>query len=394
MATTLQPLSATNRDQTLDALRGFALAGVLFVFCVSDIDTPKKYVNSFWDDLIDWPKWILVENRMYGMLIVIFGMGFSVQVSKAIQKGESLVPVFLRRLTGLLIIGFIHALLLSNRDILMFYAVAGFALLPARNFSNRQLMIFMIAVFFLLVTPIIKMIFRFGDPWQGAGDLTEPNNFFDHIQFNWRYFKAYHQLYGIYIDMLFHFLLGFYLHRSGLLNKLKENKKFRKKLLLISLACFIILGTLFYAWIDPEVWPAMFKMKNSLQKSLLSIVLKTYWHAWILCCVVLYITILIALSSNNNFKKLFQPLAAFGQMALSNYLIQSIILVPYALLFNKFNNMPPFKGFILFLIVFAFQLLFSVWWLKRYRFGPFEWLLRSFTYWKRQPLRFQNHLTI
>ena len=167
-----------------------------------------------------------------------------------------------------------------------------------------------------------------------------------------------------------------------------------KKLLLISLACFIILGTLFYTWIDREVWPAMFKMKNSLQKSLLTIVLKIYWHAWILSCVVLYITLLVAFSSNNNFKKLFQPLAAFGQMALSNYLIQSLILVPYALLFNKFNNMPHFKGFILFLIVFAFQLLFSMWWLKRYRFGPFEWLLRSFTYWKWQPLRFQNHLTV
>ena len=392
MATTLQPLSATNRDQTLDILRGFALAGVLFVFCVSDIGSPKEYINSFWDDLIAWPKWVLIENRMYGMLIVIFGMGFSVQVSKASQKGESLVPVFLRRLTGLLIIGFIHAVLISNRDILMFYALAGFALLPARNFSNRQLMIFMIVVFFLLVTPVIKMLA--GNPWEGAGDLTEPNSFFDHIQFNWTYFQAYHKDYRIYIDMLFHFLLGFYLHRSGFLNKLKESKTFRKKLLLISFACFIILGSLFYTWVDPVAWPAVFKMKNSVQKFLLTTALNIYWQAWIMSCVLLYITILVSLSSNNNFKKLFQPLAAFGQMALSNYLIQSIILVPYALLFNKFNNMPPSKGFILFLIVFAFQLVFSMWWLKRYTFGPFEWLLRSFTYWKRQPLGFQNHLTI
>jgi uncharacterized protein len=119
-----------------------------------------------------------------------------------------------------------------------------------------------------------------------------------------------------------------------------------------------------------------------------------YWQAWIMICVLFYITILVGLSSNNHFKRWLQPLAAFGQMALSNYLIQSLILVPYALLFDKFNNTPPLQGFILFLIVFIFQLLFSVWWLKRFRFGPFEWLLRSFTYWKWQPISFQNPLTV
>jgi uncharacterized protein len=86
-------------------------------------------------------------------------------------------------------------------------------------------------------------------------------------------------------------------------------------------------------------------------------------------------------------KKLLSPLAAFGQMALSNYLIQSLILVPYLLLFNKFENLPPFNGLILFLIVFALQLVFSNWWMSRYTQGPVEWLLRSLTYWKWQKIK-------
>jgi uncharacterized protein len=375
--TTLQPLSQSNRDRSLDILRGFALTGVLFVFCVSDIDAAKDYINSFWDDFIDWPKWVLIEGRMYGMLILIFGMGFGVQVNKAIQKRESLVPVFLRRLTGLLIIGFIHAILISNRDILIFYALAGFALLPARNFSNRQLMWFMIIVFALLVTPFIKMIT--GNPWKNAGNLTEPNNFRDHLDFNWRYFKAYHQLYSIYVDMLFHFLLGFYLYRAGFLEVLKANKKFRKRLLITTLTVFIILGPLYYTWVDPVLWPAISELKDSLQKFLLTTFANIYWQTWIMCCVLLYISILISLSSKDRYKNWFKPLAAFGQMALSNYIMQSLILVPYALWFNKFNDTPPFSGLILFLVVFAFQLFFSVWWLKKYKLGPFEWLLRSFT---------------
>ena len=141
--TTLQPLLQSKRDQSLDILRGFALAGVLFVYCVSDMGAPADHVNSFWDDLVAWPKWVLVENRMYNMLILIFGMGFSVQVNKARQKQESIVTVFLRRLTGLLIIGIIHAIVLSSRDILIFYAIAGFALLPARDLNTRGLMIVM-----------------------------------------------------------------------------------------------------------------------------------------------------------------------------------------------------------------------------------------------------------
>jgi len=49
--------------------------------------------------------------------------------------------------------------------------------------------------------------------------------------------------------------------------------------------------------------------------------------------------------------------------------------------------MPPFSGFILFLIMLALQFLFSKWWMARYTMGPFEWLLRSFTYWKWQPIK-------
>jgi uncharacterized membrane protein YeiB len=62
-------------------------------------------------------------------------------------------------------------------------------------------------------------------------------------------------------------------------------------------------------------------------------------------------------------------------------------LIPYILLTNKFNNLPPFEGFVVFLAVFSIQLVFSSLWMSKYTLGPFEWLLRSFTYWQWQPLR-------
>ncbi len=384
MSTPLQPLSASNRDRSLDILRGFALAGVLFIFCVSDIGPAANYSNSLLDDIIAWPKWIFIESRMYTMLILIFGIGYHVQLEKAKQNNTSLVPVFTRRLIGLLILGFIHAILLSTRDILMFYAIAGAVLLFVRNASSRQILVVLIITFIILITGVLYIFF--GNVWPQTRSLVQPSNYIDHVQYNWQFFKLYHQMYGVYIEMLFHFLLGFWISKAGILKRISENKKFRRKLLFISLIVTAILIPVYYFW-APENFPLVLKKIDSdWQRYLVSRVGGSIWYLLTTACVTLYATALISISKSVK-EKWFRPLVAFGQMALSNYLIQSLVLIPYILLTNKFNDLPPFEGFILFLIVFALQLVFSGWWMSRYTLGPFEWLLRSFTYWKWQSIR-------
>ena len=193
MSTALQLLSQSIRDTSLDMLRGFALAGVLLTFCAGDVGSSDKYTNTFLDEAVKWTKWILIENRMYTMLIIIFGIGFYVQLEKAKQKGVSIVPVFTRRLMGLLLIGFAHAVLLSTRDILMFYGLAGIGLLLVRNATNRQLLLLM-AIIFFVVAPVVAR-FRVG---YTAFSLSQPNNYVDHLRHNWQFFKLYHQIYFIY----------------------------------------------------------------------------------------------------------------------------------------------------------------------------------------------------
>ena len=384
MSTLLQPLSAAKRDRSLDILRGFALAGVLFMFCVSDNGPSYGYTNSLLDEIISWPKYILIENRMYIMLILIFGIGFHVQLEKAKQNNTSIVPVFTRRIIGLLILGFIHAVLISSRDILMFYGVAGLFLLPIRNLSSRQLLIVIGIVFAIMISSIVYILF--GNAWPQIKLLVEPNNYPDYQQYNWQYFKVYHQMYGIYIEMLFHFLLGFWISKAGILKKINENKKFRRRLLIISLVVTAILIP-FYFFILDDLYPVI--MKALVFKWLIYSAAKMFtilWYVLTTACVTLYATILISLSRSGK-EKWFLPLASFGQMALSNYLIQSLVLVPYFLLTNKFRTVSPTEGLILFIVVFALQLLFSTWWMKKYTMGPFEWLLRSFTYWKWQSIR-------
>ena len=384
MATTLQPLSASNRDRSLDILRGFALAGVLFIFCVSDNGPSYGYTNSLLDEIIAWPKYILIENRMYTLLIIIFGIGFHIQLEKANQHATSLVPVFSRRLIGLLVLGFIHAILLSKRDILMFYALAGVVLLLVRKATVQQLLLFM-GILFFIVTPLIQ--YNVPNSWPQAAALVQPNDYPDYVQFNWQWFKLYHQVYFIYIEMLFHFMLGFMISKSGIFQKMKTNKKLRRRLLIISLVSAIIFVPFWYFWL-PEFMPGIAsRITNPRIQFLIGLAYRSLWQLWMLVSVTLYGTILISLKSSGKWKRLLQPLAAFGQMALSNYLIQSLVLVPYFLLTNKFKTVSPTEGLILFIFVFVLQLVFSTWWMKKYTMGPFEWVLRSFTYWKWQPNR-------
>ncbi|TMI78824.1 MAG: DUF418 domain-containing protein [Bacteroidetes bacterium] len=381
MSTALQPLSQSGRDTSLDMLRGFALAGVLLTFCAGDVGSPAAHANTFLDEAVKWTKWILIENRMYTMLIAIFGIGFYVQLEKAKQKGASLVPVFSRRLVGLLLIGFVHAILLSTRDILMFYGLAGIVLLFVRNATNRQLVL-LIAIIFIIV-PIVA---RFGDGFT-AFSLVQPNNYADHLQHNWQFFKLYHQIYPIYCEMTIYFILGFIIGRVGLLRKIKAKKKLRTRLLIISLVGSALLIPLFYFGLADSLGGFVSALHHSWQKFLAVVFFRTLWMLWMLVSVTLWVTTLITIWSTAKGRTWLSPLAPFGQMALSNYLIQSLILVPYLLAFDKYNNVPPFNGFVLFLIVLAMQLLFSSWWMKRYLMGPFEWVLRSFTYWQWQPLK-------
>ena len=384
MPSLLQPLSASNRDKSLDILRGFALAGVLFIFCVSDNAPASGYTNSFFDEVLSWFKWIFIESRMYTMLIIIFGIGFHVQLEKAKQQNKSLVPAFSRRIIGLLVLGFIHAIVLSTRDILMFYGAAGAVLLLVRNASVKQLLLFM-GILFYVVVPIIQ--YNLPNAWPKAAAIIEPNNYADYLQYNWQFFKYYHQVYGIYTEMLFFFMLGFIVSKSGLFQKIKTSSFLRNQLLTLSIGAAIVCIPFWYFW-EPNHLDDFFSgITDKTIRFFISLAYRTFYEVWMLFSATLFAILLIKLSLTVKGKKILAPLASFGQMALSNYLIQSLILVPYLLIADKIKGIGPSEGLIVFVIVLALQLIFSQWWMSRYRFGPFEWLLRSFTYWKWQPNR-------
>lgn len=88
-------------------------------------------------------------------------------------------------------------------------------------------------------------------------------------------------------------------------------------------------------------------------------------------------------------QRLMDRFAAVGRMALTNYLMHSLILttVFYGYGLGLYAQLSRTSQMGLVIVVIAIQLLLSPWWLGRYRFGPVEWLSRSLTYWRRQPMR-------
>jgi uncharacterized protein len=98
---------------------------------------------------------------------------------------------------------------------------------------------------------------------------------------------------------------------------------------------------------------------------------------------------IVILSQHEYWRSIVEPLAAVGRMALSIYLIQTLMFTTlfYGYGFGQAGRIGPAMVFLYAVIFFAFQIVIANWWLQRFRYGPAEWLWRSLTYWERQPMR-------
>ncbi len=176
------------------------------------------------------------------------------------------------------------------------------------------------------------------------------------------------------------FLLGLYAGRRRIFDSVSNNRKFIKKVMCWGLIFGLTVETFYTVWLvllrndfNPGFSFAFHRLMGELGKHSLALG---------------YIAALTLLLQRGVWKKKLAPLASVGQMALTNYLLQSVVFV---LLFfgyglGWFGKVGAFGGLLLALLLFALQIVFSRWWLRHFRFGPFEWLWRSLTYWKFQPM--------
>jgi uncharacterized protein len=154
----LRPIGVSERAEWLDALRGFALLGILLInltaFSGYAFIDPASKAALPWngaDGVLEYLIHALVEAKFYSLFSFLFGLGFAMQLQRAEQRDADFRSVFRRRMAWLLVFGLVHAIFIWFGDILNFYALMGFALLWFRKVSTRVLLG---AAIFCLTAPI------------------------------------------------------------------------------------------------------------------------------------------------------------------------------------------------------------------------------------------------
>ena len=365
-STLIAPTQQKDRITTLDALRGFALLGVL----ITNMLQGYSFVNTRVDEIVATLIRAFAEGSFFPMFSFLFGLGFALQL----RKGEGVLPRFRRRLAVLLGIGLIHLLLIWSGDILFTYAILGFILILFRNKKDRTLLI---SAFFMWLFTTSVLALLGGDdliPTAKPGEGIAPvgDTYLSALVGRLEFFPI--DLIAIFIvgpAVLALFLVGYFIGRRGVRDVL-SNKRFLRRVLLVSL----LTAAPFTLWFLGAI--PIFEGASWL-----------YGLEYLFAGPFIAFAYLAGLSLfREPLEGFLRPFVPVGQMALSNYLGQSLICTtlfyPYA--FGLYG-LGAAATLPISLAIFAFQMVFSAWWLRRYRFGPAEWVWRSLTYGRVQPLR-------
>lgn len=388
---------AASRLAVLDVLRGVALLGILVVnlpFLAHPIydQGASDYLATPLDSTAAWLVAFAFQAKFYVLFSFLFGYGLSLQLNSAQARGGALGPRYARRLFGLAVFGVLHAVFFFIGDILVSYALLGIALWFVRAWSPRALL--RLAAVMMVLAVLARILLALGGELSPAAQL---------------------ELTGLASEARIHYLGSFW---DGVEQRLRD------------LVVFYIFTPLFN-------WPtamAMFALGLAAGKVGVFAEVERYWPPakrslpWALLLGVggnalfataggfrgglsvspvgavalgtlealsapalsfVYVMGALWLARRPGRTRVLAPVQAAGRMSLTNYIGQAVIA---SYLFNGwglglYGQVGAFGCLLLTFAIFTLQLFGSSWWLRYFRQGPDEWLLRSWTYLKWQPWR-------
>lgn len=383
------------RQPLIDALRGFALLGVFLVnlrfFSLDALMTeaaqqalPSAALDHALRTGMEW----LLDMKAITLFSLLFGIGVAMQME---GNTPGRMAAHLRRMAALLVIGLLHSVLLWWGDILLVYAVVGLLLPLFRHLGDRALLVSGVAVA-LLLPPLLS-------PWiRDWVALLTPRAQMNAMALDtlangtlaqawWRNLQlaAWLKLsnWALLFFVLGRFLLGYWAGRRGLLQQPQAHLP-----LLRSLAAGGLLLGAAFLWVDAtadalkQAWPA-------LRGGVPGYLLRVSYRVAPLALGIAAAATFALLYLRPWAERVLRVFVPAGRMALSNYLLQSVICVP---LFAGFGlGIGPLHGLwpvlLVAAVVFPLQLWASACWLRSHRFGPVEWLWRSASEGQWLPLR-------
>jgi uncharacterized protein len=399
-----QPVS--NRLTHIDSLRGFALLGILIVN-FEYFNRPLQAVImgaepglAGMDLVIDRLIAVLAEGKFYPLFSMLFGAGFALMAERFLDRGTPFWGIYLRRIFFLGLFGLAHALLVWAGDILLIYSLLAFVMvllfrktplkrlwkwalffifLPALVYGALALMLwptqFDEALHAEINAEFEQSAAEIRAAIERAENVHASGSYRDNIgqRINDLRFTLTNALFWV-PPMLGFFLLGRWLIGSQRLTHPSEHKLFfrrwRSRGLVVGLV-FAVIATVMLERLD-LIFPT----------PALTLAMILALAAGALLSMA-YLSILILAAERVRF------LAPAGQMALTNYLAQSLFWtwMIYGHGLGLWGQLPRWSHLFLALAFFAVQVVISRWWIQRFRFGPAEWLWRTLTYWQLQPMR-------
>ncbi|PDW00396.1 DUF418 domain-containing protein [Candidatus Viridilinea mediisalina] len=406
------PVAQHERIQTLDVLRGFALFGILTVNMFLFSHPFQAYLLPpgelpWYDQAAKLLILALGEGKFFTLFSLLFGLGFAIQLERAQARGGRFVPTYLRRLSVLLLFGLIHAFFIWIGDILTLYAILGMVLLLFTWVKNPRTLLIWAAIFWIFFQ---LSSFAFTGLVVWARDLPEVGveieaAFAEQMEvFRHEYERAL-VAYGSgtfgevtaqrtrdvismssvgWLTMapvvMTMFLIGAYIGRRGLLRDVAAHRKLFRRLMIGGFAIGLP-ANIIAALLIQQVGRADLSWNLALANLLLGLGGITQSIA--------YLSAIVLLCQSVPWSRWLAYLAPVGQMGLSNYLFQSIIctFIFYGYGLGLFNQVGMAAGLLLTIVIYAIQIPISHWWMARFRYGPAEWLWRSLTYMRPQPMR-------
>jgi len=401
------PVQQSERIETLDILRGFALFAILVVNWTADSPGPRGLASAA-DWIAYWPIQFLLQEKAWPVFAFLFGLGFAIQMQRAEARGSHFVSVYAKRLLVLFLIGAAH-FMLAERDIVHRYAICGLLLLPVRRLHPKLLVVLALLCVLVAWTNRSQIYFRSASP-QTAQELAEvtgraaanraraaernrayASGTFGQVvsvrardlgaelsswnRFNWL---------G---DPFAPFLLGLYAGRRRVFQEVAKHREFLRTVMWWTLGFGLAGNTVFWGLeFVYDLGGGITGRPEQLVRLVERLSSPTMGLA--------YIAALTLLLERGAWKERLAPIASVGRMCLTNYLLQSLVWV---LLFNKYGlgwlgQVNLFNRAMLSILVFVVHIVTSQWWMRRFRFGPVEWLWRSLTYGRFQPMLVQKIL--
>jgi uncharacterized protein len=367
----------------------YTLYSLRFTLHGETVDAPADVVAR-------WFMALFVHGRAQTTLMLLFGFGFAVQLVRARERGEDVLPIYLRRLFALLVIGWFHVLALSWVDVTWGYALTAFFLLAFVRASDRTRLIFAAV---LTIVPAALYAIPQVAPWfQGllfdrprgayiddyavaarSGDRIAIMHAHVMLALLWSFGGGV----AWYLPWLLgRFLLGFI---AGARHWFDHDGAdhlalFRKMLVVgaIGTAC----GTAL------EVVEILRVFKPGAHGLPIGMATAVVTQLTLLAQVAMYIAIIVLLMQRPGWRRLLLVIAPVGRMPLTTYLMQSLICT--SLFYGwglGWSTPPPALSVGLGLAIFAVQIAIAHLWLRWFRFGPAEWLWRTIVYWRLQPMR-------